>query len=160
VPLRREEDARQERVTLSHWLNDYTPEDFTIAAFAVGAIGYETRRDVLDMLGLNDTTIAHTDVPNVGLGIGGHEKYNIDYVLETLRPEIIVINDAEGHPWNETDLRAFLAIGSRVPARDLLFADPRLWDRYDVRSVQIDGKWYNFLQRADTKDELQAPGLQ
>jgi hypothetical protein len=37
-----------------------------------------------------------------------------------------------------------------VPARDLLFRDERVWERYDVVSVQLDGRWYNFLQRADT----------
>jgi len=41
-------------------------------------------------------------------------------------------------------------VPSPVPARDRLFADERLWERYDVVSIQIDGVWYNLLQRADT----------
>jgi hypothetical protein len=159
-PIRHERDAMQQREALGRWLEEYTPPDYTIAAFAVGAIGYETERPVLDMLGLNDPVIAHTNVPNVGKGFGGHEKYNIDYVLDTARPEIIVINDGEAGPVTEEQLRAATAgRSSPVPARDALFADSRLWARYDVRSLELDGVWYNFLQRSDTIAFLQAPQL-
>ena len=158
-PIVRERDALHEREALGRWLHDNTPEDYTIAAFAVGAIGYESERDVLDMLGLNDTTIAHTDVPGLGTGFGGHEKYNIDYVLDTVRPEIIVLNDGEPRAFSEEELRERANVPSPVPARDRLFGDPRLWERYDVRSLELDGVWFNFLQRADTVSELEAPGL-
>ena len=149
-PIARERDALEERKTLARWLDGNTPEDYTIAAYAVGAIGYYADRDVLDMLGLNDTTIAHTDVPGLGTGFGGHEKYNIDYVLDEVRPEIIVINDGEPQAFTEEELRERAKVPSPVPARDRLFADERLWERYDVVSIQIDGVWYNLLQRSDT----------
>lgn len=159
-PITNERTAVQQREALGHWLQEYTPPDYTIAAFAVGAIGYETDRPVLDMLGLNDPEIAHTHVPNVGKGLGGHEKYNVDYVLDEARPEIIVINDGEQTPVTEEQLRTFTTVfTSPVPARDALFADPRLWERYDVRSLELDGVWYNFLQRSDTIAYLQAPQL-
>ena len=111
------------------------------------------------MLGLNDVMIAHTDVPNFGTGLAGHEKYNIDYVLEDVRPEIILPSDADSRPMDEQELRRVLNVPSPVPARDRLFADERLWRLYDARSVNIEGRWFNFLQRADTVEELQAPGL-
>ena len=46
-----------------------------------------------------------------------------------------------------------------VEARKALFDDPRLWAQYDVRSLQLHGKWFNFLQRKDSIAELQAPNL-
>jgi len=71
-------------------------------------------------------------------------------VLDEVRPEIIVINDGEPQAFTEEELRERAKVPSPVPARDRLFADERLWERYDVVSIQIDGVWYNLLQRSDT----------
>lgn len=158
--LPRDREAREERSLIGLWLNDNTPPDFTIAAYAIGAISYHADdRAFLDLLGLNDVTIAHTDVPDLGTGILGHEKYNIDYVLDEVQPEIIVTNDAEDRPLTEEYLRRRFSKPSPVEARNKLLNDPRLWDRYDVRSLELDGKWFNFLQRKDTIGELRGPGL-
>ncbi|MCH7718035.1 MAG: hypothetical protein IIB21_01070 [Chloroflexi bacterium] len=158
--LPREREAREERSLIGAWLNEHTPPDFTIAAYAIGAISYHAiDRDFLDLLGLNDVTIAHTDVPDFGRGLAGHEKYNVDYVLNEVRPEIIITNDAAAQPFGEELLRRKFAEGTPVRARDELLTDPRLWERYQVRSLNIDGRWFNFLQRRDTVAELQGPGL-
>ena len=153
-PVEHERHAQRGREVLGRWLSDNTPPDYTIAAFAVGAIGYYGDRDVLDLLGLNDVVIAHSDVPDFGLGIAGHEKYNIDYVLDNVLPEIIITNDAQPGPLTTAAFRALATIPSRVEARNALFADLRLWQLYDVRSVKIDGLWFNFLQRKDTLSAL------
>ena len=34
-----------------------------------------------------------------------------------------------------------------------------LWERYQVRALYLDGRWFHFLQRNDTVAELKAPGL-
>jgi hypothetical protein len=158
--LPRDREAREERSLIGAWLNEHTPPDYTIAAYAIGAISYHgIDRDFLDLLGLNDVTIAHTEVPNFGSGLLGHEKYNIDYVLDQVRPEIIIANDAERRPLTEQELRQRFGIPSLMEARTRLLNDPRLWERYQLRSVNIDGRWFNFLQRRDTVAELQGPGL-
>jgi len=149
-PVELEKEAFEEREALGRWLAENTPEDYTVAAFAVGAIGYHSERDVLDLLGLNDTTIAHSDVPGFGTGLAGHEKYNTDYVLEDARPEIIVTDDAQPGPLDSEQFRAVASVPSPVAARNALFQDPRLWAQYDVVSVEVDGHWFNFLQRKDT----------
>ncbi|MCB8960390.1 MAG: hypothetical protein H6651_08750 [Ardenticatenales bacterium] len=41
-----------EMVQVAHWLNDNTPEDAIIAAHDIGAIGYFTERQLVDMAGL------------------------------------------------------------------------------------------------------------
>jgi len=42
---------------------------------------------------------------------------------------------------------------------DASFSDPRLWERYEVRAANLDGRWFHFLQRKDTVAELQVRGL-
>lgn len=158
VPFQRQ--AIKEQKALGAWLSNNTPPDYTVAAFAVGAIGYYTDRDVLDMLGLNDVVIAHTEVPNFGEGTTGHEKYNVDYVLEDVRPEIIVRFGAQPGPLTAEEFRVASATQIPVEAVTKLFEDPRLWERYEVRSLNTGGRWFNFLQRKDTVRELVAPGLQ
>lgn len=159
--LSNERAAHEARHTLGAWMNEHTPPDFTIAAFAVGSVGfYAHDRDVLDLLGLNDEVIAHTNVRSFGTGIPGHEKYNIDYVLRDVRPEIIIYADADLSPITAQQLRVQEnAHPGPVEARKALFDDPRLWDQYDVRSLHLNGTWFNFLQRKDTIAELQAPNL-
>jgi len=152
LPIDRQD--HQERRLLGRWLNDNTPPDYTIAAFAVGAIAYYSERDMLDLLGINDVTIAHTEIANFGQGIAGHERYNIDYTLDVVQPEIIVFGDAEPGPLTTAKLRARTAGPGGLEVGRALFHDPRLWERYQVRSVNIEGRWFNFLQRTDTIGEL------
>ncbi len=152
------EDHADRRV-LGLWLGKYTPPDYTIAAFAVGSIAYHSDRNMLDLLGINDAVIAHSDVPDFGTGIAGHEKYNVDYVLDDVRPEIIVTGDADLGPLTTEELRRRSAGPGGLPAKTALMTDPRLWERYEARSLYEDGRWFNFLQRKDTVAELQAPGL-
>ena len=152
--------AQADRQAIGEWMNEHTPEHYTIAAFAIGAIGYyASDRDVLDLLGINDVVIAHTEVADFGHGIPGHERFNIDYVLDVVRPEIIVPFDAQARPRTTEELQAFFTGESPVAARGALFTDPRLWEQYEARSLELDGRWFNFLQLKELVGELQAPGL-
>ncbi len=153
-PIASEQQGQEGREVLATWMSNNTQPDYTIAAFAVGAIGFYSDRDVLDLLGLNDVVIAHSDVPDFGTGLTGHEKYNIDYVLDDVQPEIIITNDAQPGPLTTETFRAIAAVPSPIEARNALFADLRLWQLYAVRSVEIDGLWFNFLQRKDTLSAL------
>jgi len=159
IPIDRED--HEERRALGAWMNEHTPPDYTIAAFAVGAVGYYAHdRAVLDMLGLNDEVIAHSDIPNFGIGIAGHEKYNVDYVLDQVQPEIIIRGDADAGPLTNEELKQTASRrGSPVEAANVLLNDPRLWERYEVQPLRIGKRWFNFLQRKDTIGELQGPGL-
>ena len=149
----------EDRRMLGEWLSERTPPDYTIAAFAIGTLGYYSDRDMLDLLGLNDVTIGHTDIPNFGSGIAGHEKFNPTYVYEEVRPEIIITGDSSPGPQTLEELQRLLSIAA-LPAKAAYFIDPRAWELYDVRSVMIEGRWFNFLQRRDTIAELEATGLQ
>ncbi|MCH8025691.1 MAG: hypothetical protein IH866_02745, partial [Chloroflexi bacterium] len=148
-------ESHRERQLLGTWITENTPEDYTIGAFAVGAVGYYAERDVLDLLGINNTVIAHTDVPDMGEGVAGHEKYNVDYVFAE-QPEIIVVTDGEPHLVAQG---AIVNTNPLVPAYKAIFSDPRLLETYQLRWLFLDGVWFTFLQRRDTVTDLHGPGL-
>jgi hypothetical protein len=154
-------EDNDERRALGTWLNEYTPSDYTIATFAAGAVSYYAHdRAVLDLLGLNDERIAHSDVPDFGAGLAGHEKYNMEYVFDEVQPEIILLDQPGDGPATTEEVRALAqAQLSLIRAENILFNDPRLWERYEVASVRIDERWFSFFQRKDTIGELRGPGL-
>jgi hypothetical protein len=152
--------AVAERGRLGAWFNEHTPLHYTIADFQIGAIAYyASDRDFLDLLGLNDVVIAHTEIPDMGRGIAGHEKYNVDYVLERVRPEIIVLGQVHERPFTAEELQPYIRASLLTRASAAILTDARLWDRYGVRALYLDGYWVHFLQRNDTIPELTALGL-
>jgi arabinofuranosyltransferase len=71
------------------WLKLNTPIEYHIALQPAGYIPFYSQRFSLDMLGLNDTHIAHLPI-KMGSGKAGHEKWDGDYILSR-RPEIIIL---------------------------------------------------------------------
>ncbi len=139
---------------LATWFSEHTPAEFRIGAVAVGVLAYYADRDIIDMAGINDTVIAHTTVPRFGAGQPGHEKYNLDYVLNEARPEIIIGPGAGPGPKRREDLDPNL-----VPAMSLLIGDSRLWENYQMSWLLHDRRWYSFLTRNDAVPQLHGPGL-
>lgn len=134
---------------LGLWLHESAPPDFTIATVAAGAIPYYSELPALDLVGLNDETIAHTEVKNFGNGFPAHEKFNTDYVLG-LRPEVIVIG-----PFATLLPRQLLvATQSHIAAMDSLLADPRTFEEYEAVAHFSSGTWFNLLQRKDTLGQI------
>jgi hypothetical protein len=66
---------------IGKWLRVNAAPGDSIAVIPAGAMPYFSGLKTLDMLGLNDETIAHTEVP-MGVGDVGHEKFNTEYVLQ------------------------------------------------------------------------------
>jgi hypothetical protein len=65
---------------LGLWLRENAPAESVIAVDAAGAVPYFSRLRAVDMFGLNDLYIAHIDIPNMGSGKAGHEKYDPVYI--------------------------------------------------------------------------------
>ena len=80
--------VEQDRFEVSAWreMGRYLatrPEpNASVAVIAAGAVPYYSGLPAIDMLGLNDRTIAHREMPRLGTGQAGHEKYDVDYVLD------------------------------------------------------------------------------
>lgn len=131
------------------WLHREMPNTTLVAVVAAGTIPYTSQLPTLDMLGLNDEHIAHTQFPVVRFG-AGHEKYDTNYVLQR-RPEIIIVFDnltvapLPARNYQYAQLATVL-----IPAIVDLSLNPRVLTEYEPRAVQFqDGLWFNVLVRKD-----------
>lgn len=83
--------------SIGKWLRTYARPDDTIAVSQAGIVPYYSSLYTIDMLGLNDLHIAHREMPEMGLGMAGQEKYDFAYVLDR-RPTYILGPDIPGIP--------------------------------------------------------------
>lgn len=81
--------ATHARVTMGKWLRDSVPEDTFIAVDAAGQVPYYSGLRTLDMFGVNDVHTAHLEVPEMGQGVPGHEKFDFDYIMWR-QPDLII----------------------------------------------------------------------
>lgn len=151
-----EREAVEHRAAIGRWLRGNVPADTLIAVIPAGAIPYESRLDTIDMLGINDEHIAHRKL-DLGSFAAGHEKYDTEYVLDR-RPDIIVLEDGLSAAPRDRDGYAGLASGLILARIDML-NNPRLWDEYQPRTVQVrEGAWFNLLVRRDAIAVLERTG--
>jgi hypothetical protein len=78
------------RVKLGLAIAEYTSPDVTIAVHAAGQIPYYSERRTIDLLGLNDAVIAKG--PPASPFYPGHDKWNYNYSILQLKPDLIVDN--------------------------------------------------------------------
>ncbi len=78
------------RVKLGLAIAAYTSPEATIAVHAAGQIPYYSDRRTIDLLGLNDPVIAKG--PVTGPFYPGHDKWNYDYSILQLKPDLIADN--------------------------------------------------------------------
>jgi arabinofuranosyltransferase len=81
-------DIRRVRAGLAIAAN--TSPDTLIAVHAAGQIPYYSGRRTVDLLGLNDPVVAKG--PLAGAFYPGHDKWNYDYSIGELRPDLIADN--------------------------------------------------------------------
>jgi hypothetical protein len=81
-------DIRRTREGL--FLAKYTSPQAVIAVHAAGQIPYYSQRTTIDLLGLNDVVIAKG--PVTGPFYPGHDKWNYQYSIAQLRPDVIADN--------------------------------------------------------------------
>ncbi|MFH1679679.1 MAG: hypothetical protein ABIH26_03435 [Candidatus Eisenbacteria bacterium] len=92
------------------WLRENAEEGASVAVTTAGAIPYYSKLPAIDMLGINDRTIARRRMPGMGGGIADHEKHDMDYVLSRrptyilhypfLLPEPLFTTGQFRTPWN------------------------------------------------------------
>ena len=126
-----------------------SPND-TVAALAVGAIGYYSDRPILDCLGLNDRQIARLPVKREGRSkwLPGHMRGDANVILAR-RPEIVVV------PMRPTADACASPAPSHVatyPFVGELLAMPEFRRSYRQRSYPLpDGRWLNYFEREPAK---------
>ena len=106
-------------------LREATPPTATVAVTSAGAVSYFSRRPSIDLLGKSDRVVASTR-PR-GAFVPGHNKWNYDYSIGHLRPDVI----AEFLSRSDSDTARMRSWGyERVR--------PTLWVRRDARDVDRD----------------------
>ncbi len=78
------------RVKLGLFLAQNTSPEAVIAVHAAGQIPYYSERTVVDLLGLNDPLVAKG--PPAGNFYPGHDKWNYEYSILQLKPDLIADN--------------------------------------------------------------------
>ena len=66
---------------IGRWFRDHAAPGDSIALVPVGAVPFYSGLETIDLLGLNDRTIARSPVAHPGTAPAGHERSNADYVL-------------------------------------------------------------------------------
>ena len=72
------------------WFRDHAAPGDSIALVPVGAVPFYSGLETIDLLGLNDRTIARSPVANPGAAPAGHERSDAAYVLAR-RPTYILL---------------------------------------------------------------------
>ena len=80
---------------VGEYLGEHAPEGAVLATNIAGSIPWASGLTTIDTLGLNDVTIAHTEMPRMGRGRAGHEKGNGDYVLSR-EPDYVIFASSRG----------------------------------------------------------------
>jgi hypothetical protein len=120
--------ANRARVAMGRWLRENVPANATIAVDAAGELAYYSRLRTIDLFGITQPAIAHMDVPGMGQGTPGHEKFGLGFVLSQQPEYIIIYGDAlDGvDPYERLDvewthdpeLESFLSIYGRRAGAD------------------------------------------
>ena len=125
------------------WFRTNAYPDATIAVIPAGAIPYFSKLRAIDMLGLNDSTIAHRNMPGLGSGLPGHEKFDVDYVL-SCRPGIIVLGVYGLDP---RPLPPAQQVRYSYEAEWRMLDAPRFKDEYEIRRGRAASGYFPYFVR-------------
>jgi hypothetical protein len=109
IPPQGTSDRLVEWMKVGDFVRAHYPPRALIATVPIGAIGYYSKRPILDLVGLTDQTIARSgkSVPHELLSRMwiGHERNDTDYVLARA-PQVIVMTAHRDHPWTLAEAHA------------------------------------------------------
>ncbi|MDB4285449.1 hypothetical protein N9903_00910 [bacterium] len=129
------------------WFREHSNRGDMIAVVPAGAIPYFSGLAALDMLGLNDVTIAHTEV-SMGEIQAGHEKYNIDYMLQRAPTYFIVgiygLSEAQGDPLRK--------IQPYYPVELHLMSSPEFQRRYRPKLAKSFSGYFTYFEKREPPD--------
>ena len=145
VPLA---DSVRDYHAIGVWLAETFPPQTIVALNAAGIVPYESRLPTVDMLGLNDTHIAHAVV--AGDGAMGHQKHDAGYVLSR-EPGVVLLGLPEltREPIHGKQLmRWFGRWWPHLPGDKALFMNAQFQEKYAPHSVQVGSRgWLTFFIR-------------
>jgi arabinofuranosyltransferase len=145
-----EQDRREVAawVEMGRYFDALATGDESIAVIAAGAVPYYSRLVAIDMLGLNDRTIARREVPALGRGQAGHEKFDVDYVLDR-EPTFVLIGAYET---SEEPRPAAELIRPHYPAEKAMLASPRFRRHYRAVRARLPSGHFAYFERTAEPD--------
>jgi len=130
---------------VGQFLRDTVPPDTLIATNTAGSVPFYSKLPTVDMLGLNDETIARRELKNMGKGSPGHEKGDGKYVFSR-KPDLIHFGSASGN-----SKPVFLSDRE-------LFALPEFKKEYVLRTYTLpNGSTVTFYVRREREAALGLP---
>ena len=127
---------------IGRWFHDNADPKGSIAVVPAGAIPYYSRLRTLDMLGLNDVTIAHTSVV-MGGRQAGHEKFNTAYVLHRAPQYLLLgayrLSKSPDDPWRQ--------VTPYYRIEHELLQSPEFNRRYRIRQAKAASGYFSFFER-------------
>ena len=82
---------------MGRWLQDAAEQGSSLSTIAIGAIGFHSGLTIADPHGIVDPSIAHLDV-DLGRGYAGHQKYDVNRVLDRRPSYFVLQNRLTGRP--------------------------------------------------------------
>ena len=127
---------------IGRWFHDHAKPTDSIGVVPAGAVPYYSELKALDMLGLNDVTIAHTPIA-LGSGQAGHEKYNTAYVLERAPTYLLIgvyrLFEGPGDPLRR--------VTPYYPVERELINSPEFLSRYRIRQAKAATGYFVYFER-------------
>lgn len=130
---------------IGRWFGENARPGESIAVIPAGAMPYFSRLTTIDMLGLNDLTIARAPIENLGEGQAGHERHDVDYVLGRA-PTYIIIGVYGLSPEPIRDARG---LQFYYPAETALAASSEFRQRYSAIQGKTESGYFLFFRLND-----------
>lgn len=137
-------------IQVGKWLKEKYPPRTKIAVVTAGAIPYFSELPTIDIMGLNDVTIAHTPAKAGAHAYTGHEKSNPDYVLaqEPQWVQLFPLLFFGSQPFPEENLEQLLT----YPAQKDLWGHPEFREKYKYTSEETPYGFISYFERRNPDD--------
>jgi hypothetical protein len=142
--VRRRASAVHRWAEVGKWMKANLPGETHIALGAVGAIPFYSGFRTTDLFGLTDPVISRTPSAQMGKGFAGHERSNVERVLERNPDYILSYVLLTDEPLGGEGL-GLLFRGS--PAERDLWGSKRVHDLYRPAALDLEEGYLNLLAR-------------
>jgi hypothetical protein len=138
-PTREEVQLARNKIDVGDALANLPPG--RLAAVAIGALGWQSARPILDMTGLADPHIARS--PRIPWAISGHNHADPEYVLRRAPELVLALAEIARRPLSDSDeLRGLERYRRFFIAGELLLAHPLFRQRYRPEALRLATGWY------------------
>ncbi len=130
---------------MGKWLKAKYPPNTKIAVITAGAIPFYSELKCIDILGMNDVTIAHTPVEDRTRSHTGHEKSNPGYVLAQ-EPKFIQLCPLlffSSKPFPKERLDELMS----YPAQYDLWNHPEFREKYEYKAEKTEYGYISYFER-------------